>query len=241
MTGSPSLEELRAAFAEPGDAIDPASCPAAAEIWDGVHGGLASNRLREVVDHLAGCRACAESWRIALQFEHAGTAAERGVDQAPETRRAAAHQPAPRAPRRRWLYSGAAVAAAVALAGVLVTHELGVGDGTARTGSTLRGGGPAVDPRAPHWLTAAGAVLPRHNARLRWTGPPGTLYDLTVERGEPETRVTVAAAHGLTATVYTLPETALPALPAGAVLHAALVSHLPNGKPTILHRYFRIE
>lgn len=234
MTGSPSLEELRAAFAEPGDAHDPASCPAAAEIWDGVHGALPSGRLREVVDHLAECRACAESWRIALQFERAGEAAEREDDEAPEARRAAAAPGWARWPQRRRLYGGAAAAAAVALAAVLVTHQLG--DGAARTGSTLRGGGVAVDPRAPHWVTPSGSVLPRRNGQLRWAGPPGTLYDLKVETGEAEARVTVAAAHGLSASSYPLP-----ALRAGAGLRAALTAHLPDGSATILVGEFRIE
>jgi hypothetical protein len=244
LSESPTLENLRAAFAQPDDAPDPASCPADGEIWDAVHGALAPGRLREIVDHLAVCTACAESWRVALQFERGDAAADRQADRPPAAQRVAA---AVRRPRR-WLYAGTAAAAAVVLAGLLVTHDLGDrgdrGDlrkGAGTAGSTLRGGGTAIDPLAPRWLTEAGAVLSRRHAELRWSGPPGTLYDLEVDREVRDERVAVAAERGTYATIYTLPQAVVSALPAGTGLYAVLTAHLPDGTPKTLFRDLHIE
>jgi anti-sigma factor RsiW len=148
------LESMRTAFAQPDDPGDRASCPDDGEIWDAVHGALPADRLREVVDHVATCAACAESWRIALQLERRDPAAAFADDRAADATDAGTGTGIGRATlaatRRRprfWLFGGAAAAAAAAiLAAVGITRQ--PGDGTAAAPPTRRRrGGRCLTPR----------------------------------------------------------------------------------------------
>jgi hypothetical protein len=248
------LDRLRAAFAAPGEAPSPgtAACPTDEAIWDAVHGALPPHRLREIVDHLAACPACAESWRIAMMFERADTEAAAAGEAASTPAAAAPLPPAGTGRRARlWRYGGAAAAAALAAAVLL--HQ-GAGQRVVPGGTTLRGGGTTGERvTGVHWLTAGEAVLLRTDAVIRWAGPSGSIYDLMVERDEapavPATPSVGAAgplpplveASGLTATLYRLPPADLAPLPAAGLVRATLTAHLPDGRSVTIFRDFRVR
>jgi hypothetical protein len=241
MSESYDLNRLRAAFAQPDDPAHPESCPSLSEIWDGVHGKLPAGRLRDIVDHLAACSPCAEAWRMALALErpdHAGIA--QGIDGAP----AAAAAADGTAGRPRWrLYGAVATAAAAAFAVALGLHDSRRAAPPTAPMVLAQRGGPAEPQTATRWLTPSEAALPRRGARLRWSGPPGATYDLTVElvdeRGAPEPLM-IAAPRGLAATEYRLSVTK-PHEPAETRVHATLIAHLPDGQSEIVFRDFRLQ
>jgi len=239
------LDRLRAAFAaadEAGEAPRPDRCPSHAEIWAGVHGELSSSRLREVVEHLASCSSCAEAWRVAVMLERPADVV--GAEGA-AARVSADARPARRAPnlRPRWrLYGTLAAAAAAVFAVVLGIH--GLRRGEAPPAVIAQRGSPAEPQTAARWLTPSEATLPRDGARLRWSGPPGATYDLSVELVDQQGAakpVPIAAPRGLTATEYTLAARDLARLPAGAPLQAALTAHLPDGRSELIFRDFRLQ
>jgi len=231
------LERLRAAFAEADEAGEPPHldrCPAQAEIWAGVHGELSSARLREVVEHLATCSPCAEAWRVAVILERPeGALGEEGAP----AKVAADTSAAGRAPHHRpsWRLYGTLAAAAAVFAVVLGVH--GLRHGEAPPAVTAQRGGPAEPHTATRWL-------PRDGALMRWSGPPGATYDLSVELVDEQGTsrpVPIAAPHGLTATEYTLAARDLAHLPAGARLQAALTAHLPDGQSELIFLDFQLQ
>jgi hypothetical protein len=239
------LDRLRAAFAHPDDAPHPDRCPAPAEIWEGVHGQLLPDRLRDVVEHLATCSPCAEAWRLALLMERPAASEqvdEQAARQAAE-RTAAEGAAADRWARRpRWrLYAGLAAAAAAAVAVVFGVHDFRGGQPppvVAQRGGTVE---PAT---ATRWLTPGEAVLPRDGVRLRWSGVPGATYDLTVELEDESGAakpIAIAAQHGLEVTEHTVPATDLARVPAGAALTATLTAHLPDGRSETIVRNIRLR
>jgi hypothetical protein len=244
------LDRLRAAFAQPDEAPHPESCPSLSEIWEGVHGRLLPDRLRDVVEHLTTCSPCAEAWRLALLMEQpAGSADGRALAEDASVDRALDRLE--RRPRWRLYGAVATVAAAAVLAAVL-----GLGFHDFRRGAApptviaLRGGG-AGQATATRWIapgagaTGLGAAaLPRSDVRLRWTGVPGASYDLVVEIEDESGAakpVSIAAARGLGATEYIVPAQEVARVPPGAVLHATLTAHLPDGRSEGISRDFRVR
>lgn len=196
----PQLARLRAAFAAPDAAPAPESCPSPETIWSAVLGELPPQQLREVLDHVASCAACAEDWRLAADLNR---------QQAAET----ATVPGKVIQGRfgwRSLYTAAAVAAAL-LIGVSVYRANEVAPGQA----------PAYrEAEAPNAgirsLLPSGEALPRQGAVLRWSPLPGAVsYDVEVSTEDLQP---VAAAKGQTTAEYRLPESALAALPPGTRL-----------------------
>ncbi|HYL05266.1 MAG TPA: hypothetical protein VE075_04460 [Thermoanaerobaculia bacterium] len=246
MTEPRGLERLREAFAQVEEPPHPDRCPSVSDIWEGAHGRLPPGRLRDVVEHLASCSACAEAWRLALLMERAAPgeeAAGTAADQALAGDVVGDH----RTSRPRWrLHAGLAVAAAAAFAAVLGTYELRRGEPPAAV--VQRGGGTAEQAAdqaaATRWLTPGEAVLPRGDARLRWSGVPGAIYDLSVDLEDESGAakpVPIAAPHGLAATEYAVPASGLARAPAGAPLHATLTAHLPDGRSETIFRDFRVR
>ena len=238
---SHGLDRLRAAFPQPDDASHPDHCPALAEIWDGVHGKLLPERLREVVEHMATCSPCAEAWRLALLMER--PAAAEPIDEHAAAQTAAEDGAADRWVRRpRWrLYAALAAAAAAAFAVVLGVHDFRGGQPPQ---VIAQRGGTAGQATATRWLMPSEAVLPRDSAQLRWSGVPGATYDLTVdledESGAAKPKA-IAALQGLKVTEYTVPVPDLAQVPAGAPLGAKLTAHLPDGSSETLVGTFRLR
>ncbi|HLX06550.1 MAG TPA: hypothetical protein VKY89_01670 [Thermoanaerobaculia bacterium] len=259
---APDLARLRAAFAQVEDPPEGDGCPTTAEIWDGLHGALRPERLREVVDHLVSCAACAEAWRIGLLLEGPPEAAPAVISSPSAGVAAAARRSGPDAaassgghaeselpvvaplhrwwPRRQPVAVSAAVAAFAAAAALVLV--LGIWRYLAMPPAapvTLRGG--EAQAAATRWVTPDGAVLPRREATIRWSGPPQATYDLIFEDTEGQRPPALAAAHGLTAGEYRIPATDLASLPAGAPLHAILTTHLADGTSERIFRNFRLQ
>jgi hypothetical protein len=238
------LNRLRAGFAQVDDPQPAHGCPSISEIWEGVHGELPAGRLREVVEHLASCAPCAEAWRVALILERP-PAADPLAEEMPAAHTAAGRQAArlPRLRRRRF-YATLAAAAAVAVLAVAIGIYPSLHRGDAPALRAQLRGTAADQAQGTRWLTPDRAVLPRGDARLRWSGAPGTTYDVTVDlEDESGTAkpIPLAAARGLTATGYTLPAPALARAPAGFVPHATLVAHLADGRIETLSLDFRLQ
>jgi hypothetical protein len=191
----PDVERLRAAFAR-GDDPPAGACLTDAEIWDGLHGELAPDRLRDVVEHLASCAACAESWRVGLLLESdapGAAAADLAVAAYAAEGSGAGAAGAGFASRdaegslvpflrtsgrrlRRWRYAVAGgIAAMLALVAFGITQYSAVSPPPV---AVQRGGGAEVSAVA--WRDPEGTALQRQNAQVRWQGPPDATYDLEV-------------------------------------------------------------
>ena len=201
------ISRWRAAFAETDAAPDPASCPTPETIWSAVRGELPPEQMREVVDHVAACAACAEDWRLAAELVRQEERAAVG--------------PGKVIPGRFGQWRPLAAVAALA-AGLLIAV------GVYRTNQ------PVPEPtyrEAQHAgirsLLPEGQALPRQAAVLRWSPLAGAVsYDVEVST---EDLRPIATAKGQTATEYRIPESALKGLPSGARLLWQVGAVRPDG------------
>jgi len=204
---------LRAAFAAPPAEAEPApeaaGCPAPETLWEAVHGRLPAAALREVVEHVAICAACAEEWRLAMALE-----------EQPEESRQPQRQPSavPRVPRR-WAIGLAAVLFAVGVGVPLLYH--GSAPGPVERGPAASG---AIES-----LVADSAALPRQQFRLRWRPVPAALsYDLEVRRhadAQPLFR-----REGLSAPEAQVPTASLAGLAGAELVDWQVTANLPGGR-----------
>jgi hypothetical protein len=200
MTTNDELSRLRAAFAAPVSGgtgtPEPEACPPSDRIWLAVRGELPPDELREIVDHIATCPACAEDWRIAMAFEEES----RGDVPVPA--------PAPRSfvatvRQRAWMAIAASVL--VAFIGFQGFHFF-------QPKPEYRGG----DETGIQSLVE-GPSLPRDAFILRWTPVAGAeAYNLEV--------MTVGLDHlysaeGLTTTTCQIPPASLARLRSGDKVH----------------------
>jgi len=200
------LTSLRQAFAAHLEQTDPAPCLAPETIWDAVHGKLPADGVRESVQHVATCSACAEEWRLARALNE---------QQEQET---AVPLPAPLrfTPRQRqWRNWGLAAAAALALSVVGVQWF--------QKPPEYRGQQTAV-----HSQVEEGKALPRERFLLKWSVPTPAGATYGVQVSTEDLRV-VASAEGLKVTEYQVPAKALAGLPAGAKLFWKVDADLPSG------------
>lgn len=202
------ISRWRAAFAASDAAPDPASCPTPETLWSAVRGELPAERMREVVDHVAACAACAEDWRLAAEInrqeEKAATVPGRVIPG--------------RFGRWRPLAAAAALAAGLLIAvGVYRTHQ-------PMPEPTYRGEARHAGIRS---LLPEGQAIPREAAVLRWSPLAGAVsYDVQVST---EDLRAVATAKGQTATAYRVPQSALAGLPSGARLLWQVDALRPDG------------
>jgi hypothetical protein len=201
MTTNDELTRLREAFAAPGTAPEPEACPPPDRIWLAVRGELPPDELRELLDHVAACPACAEDWRIAMAFE--------------EESRAAGAAPVRTAPARSrsfrpWL------AAAAAILAVFIGFRLHQPAGPV----SYRGDGTTVESLVKD------ASIPRDRFVLSWKAVPGaTSYDLKVS-----TSGLTSLFQGETpATRYQVPASALKTVPSGATVYWQVFPVFPEG------------
>jgi hypothetical protein len=203
-----NFARLRTAFQAPaGPAPAPETCPAPETIWAGVRGELPPQQMREVLDHVASCAACAEDWRLAAEIER-------------EASRSATAAPGKvivgRFGRFRSLAAAAAIAAGLLVA-VNVYRDSGPQEPTYRNAEQ-------TDVRS---LLPEGAALPRQGAVLRWSPVPGaTSYDVQVSTEDLQI---VATAQGQTATEYRIPESGLRNLAPGTSLLWQVDAVFPDG------------
>lgn len=216
------LDEMRRAFAAAaGPPPAPERCPAPERIWAAAHGELPPAEAREVVDHTAGCPACAEDWRLAVSL--GGEDAARAGDAAPaeEARPVRPSAPVLAFPRRRSLYASLAglAAAACLLVAVVVQQRMHA------PGSGIYREGTETELRS---LLPAEASLPRERFLLRWSdlGPDAT-YDLQVST---QALQPVATRRDLTEPMYLVPADRLARLPRGTRLLWQVEATLPDGQ-----------
>jgi hypothetical protein len=204
---------LHAAFASlAGTAPEaaPGSCPAPERIYDAVRGKLPPGELREVVEHLADCPACAEAWRLAAAFEEEAGAA------VPATMAA---RPFPRL---------VAVAASVLVA-LLAVGVWWTAYRAPEQAPVYRAAGESEIVS----LLPPGEALDRSAPVLRWQvappgAPDGTTYDVLVTT-YPDL-VAVADASELEEARWELPAEALADLPAGTELAWTVEATTPEGR-----------
>jgi hypothetical protein len=206
------LARLRAAFAAPDPAADPPGCPAPEILWAAVRGELAPQPLRELLDHVALCAACAEDWRLAVEVNR---------QQAAESATVPGRVLPGRFGRWRPLAAAAALAAALLVSVTVwraeVPHQAPPIFREARHHASL------------HSLLPAGQALSRQDAVLRWTPEAGaTSYDVRVST--EDVLQTVATAKGATATELRIPASALASLPPGTKLLWQVDALLPDGR-----------
>jgi hypothetical protein len=153
MTTNDELVRLRKAFAAPAGTVpEPEACPPSDRIWLAVRGELPPDELREIVDHVATCPACAEDWRIAMAFE--------------EESRAGIVTPVPARRFQPWL-----AAAAVILVSVVGLQLQGPRPRPEYRGNEQAGVQSLVEDK----------TLPRDRFVLRWTpAPEAESYTLQV-------------------------------------------------------------
>jgi hypothetical protein len=201
VTARHSDDRTREAFWARSAPAQGTDCPAAERLWDAAHGGLARRDLEVVVEHVAGCGACAEAWRLALELRDE-------VAQPPATSPPAWH---------RWLPLAAAAGLLLAV-GLLFRPVLQAPEPGYRepNGSTVRS------------LVAEERPLARDHFELRWSaGPPGARYDVSVtDEGFTE----VMRVRGLAEPRLLVPGSALADLPPGARVLWQVRMALPDGE-----------
>jgi len=199
------LAALRRAFAAiPAVAPAPETCPPAERFLAAVRGELPPGELRELVEHVASCPACAEDWRLAVALEQTEA-------QVPET---ASPEATPWRSRYRhaaaW-WASAAAAVALLVGGLLwrMPEPAGV----------LRGGN-----EGPKLLSSD---VSREDPVLLWSEKRGATYDLEVLTAAGHSVVQAAR---LKETRYRIPPDRLAAIPAAAELTWRVTANLPDGR-----------
>jgi hypothetical protein len=196
MTTNDELVRLRKAFAAPaGPVPEPEACPPSDRIWLGVRGELPPYELREIVDHVATCSACAEDWRVAMAFEEESRAANTADTDTGTLR------------YRSWM----------AVAATLLVAVLGYQGYQFRTRTPT----PPPGYRSGQGQTVESTMventrLPRQHFTLYWRGiPEAASYNLTITAISEDTMTPLHEAKGLTATTYTVPESDLASVRSG--------------------------
>jgi hypothetical protein len=209
-------DELRERYAVRLDRAAPdGDCPDDEAIWAASRGELPAKRASELLDHVAHCPACAESWRMAREISD--------LAELPQAR--------PRRSNRAVLWLGAA-AASVLLALVVVPPL--VDDGPTGPTEEFRD----VEGVTIETLVNEQAPLPRDEVVLRWTpGPAGTLY--RVELATEEFDV-IHRSLRVDTTEYLVPVEALSGIDPGSTLLWRVDALLPDdtrlSSPTFLVR-----
>ena len=178
-------------------------CFEAEQIWRAVALETSASERRSLVDHVASCVSCAETWRLANELH------EWAPSHAGAVRR---H----RAVGLRQLALAAASLIVVVGLGWFALHR-----GTDQT--ALRGTEPGIRS-----LLEEGGPLPRQRFLLRWTpGPRGTIYDVEIATTELKL---VTRGLALTTPEFLVPEGALANLAPGTSIAWRVEATLPDGR-----------
>jgi hypothetical protein len=212
-------DELRREFLARAGAASDATCPDANQIWAAVRGDLPREDIHVVVDHTAGCPACAAAWRLAQELMNADADF-------------AATAATPPGGTRTWMLWTplAAAAAIVVAAGVFFVQR------SAHEGPPP--GYRATRPVVVESLTPENRALSRANCVLRWTASPsGSRYDVRVM--DPDLNL-IAEVRGLERAECVVPEAALAGLPPGEHVLWQVTVVSPGGRrftgPTFRNR-----
>ena len=218
-------DELQRAYRAYSRQQQPSDHPAAEQLWQLAAGELESAAARAWIDHISCCPACAEDFRLTRELvaEAAGESVS-SADVATgdlSTEAATADRTLLSFPQRsgvggRWLRHFAAAAVVILVAGGLGWRLAQPDDVVYRQG----------EEALVQSLIAADHVAPRHDARLRWSGPEGAVYDVVVTT---EALRVILEAEGLAATELSIPTAEIEELPPGTVLRWHVEAKLPDG------------
>lgn len=223
----PELLRLRRAFALEGP--EAGSCPSADRIFDAAHGGLtkmSEKEQGELLDHVASCPVCSQSWRLALEIARevapgAATAeAEANATEGVPGANVVALSSRPAVPPwRRALPILSGIAAL--LLGALALPMLLPG----------RHGGPDPGMRGAETLSIADASGPLDRTRcvLRWRLEPAQAGALFTVRAMSESLEVLADQSTLEATELLIAPEKLSAIPPGGKLLWQVQASLPDG------------
>lgn len=206
MSEEVSNAELSAALLNASAGSD---CPPDGTLFDAAHGQLDTEALGPLLDHVAGCGLCANSWSIARRTADDGSAV------AP---------PAIDAPANRSFSRSAWVAVALAAAAVLTlsVSVLGPSNPPPDLTPTFRDATDLGLSSSMDGVTAPpGAPL-----ILEWEGPEDGIYDLVITTDDLKP---IDAARGIPHTQYVVPANRLN-LPAGTVLHWRVTGQRTDGQ-----------
>jgi hypothetical protein len=229
----PELEKLRRAFAAEGPPEEP--CPPAERIFAAAHGELAGEageaELGEILDHVAACAECAESWRLAVELGRELGAGAPAAEERPAGRLIAAdfRRPGEKpAGARRWAMPMAVVAALL-----LAAIALQLLPKAPKTDPALRGNGEAK-------IEDVTGPLERGRCVLRWRLAPaadGALFEVRVMSEDLELlaeRSALPAGNLPTGELptgeLTVPPERLAKIPAGGWLLWQVRASLPDGR-----------
>lgn len=197
---------LRQAFAALSrDAVPAEDCPPAERLWDAAR-GLAepgAGGVRELIEHLATCGACAETWRLARELEPAASAAEVRPASPPWWRQSV------------WTVAAAAL--------VVLVLGLSWRQPADRPADTVRGAAPEQILRIP----ADGGRLSRRDPVLRWQASENATYDLLVMTEDMDE--TLVEVYDLEFAEYRIPAEKLRRVRVGAVLYWYVEVKTPQG------------
>ena len=199
--------KLRDGFNEPVDHERTPSCPDDEVLWQAARGELDAESLAPILDHVAGCASCTESWRMALAIgEEAGLAAASNV-----------------VPfyRRPVVWGLVAVAASLLIVSLFVPGILD--SGTAVPADEFR---DASSVALESLLDETVAWAP-NDVTLRWSpGPEGTLY--TVELADANLDV-LGRSEQTDRPEYRVPAETLAGQPAGSTVYWRVDAVVPDG------------
>ncbi len=206
---------LRDAFvARSRDAVPTEECPPAERLWSAARGEQRDG-VRELVEHLATCGACAEAWRLARELE---PAEESEADAAPA--------------RSWWRQPAWHAIAAAAIVALVVGFGWRPTDGPAET---FRGGDSPQIQRFPD----KGGQLDRRDPWLRWPGAEDATYDLVVMTDDLSQ--TLVDVEDLEEAEYRIPDAALHDLPEGARLRWRVEVETPQGTDLLSPYWFELR
>jgi hypothetical protein len=141
-------------------------CPTPEQIWDAATGASDAATVRALVEHTAGCRACAQDWRLACGLDETRRAEPADLEQGTKVV-ARKNVPGSRA------VFAAAASTLLALAGVVYVVQ--------RTADPRGSGLRDSTSQAIRSLLSEDDVLSRDHCRLAWSGAPqGSRYDVIV-------------------------------------------------------------
>ena len=209
------------------------TCPEPDVLWASTRGELDPAENRRVIEHTGRCPSCAEDWRLArhLGRDAGGREAEGSV--VPLAGAADGRRETTLGHSMGRLALAASVLLAVAVVALWIPQtRLGDDPGSIRSGRGAGADGPRIEA-----LTPEDRPLSRDEPVLRWRGPEGARYDLTVT--VPRTGA-VHRAPRLEGTEHRLPAGVIAALPPGTRLDWQVKATLPDGdellSPTYLVR-----
>lgn len=185
-------------------------CPDSESIWRAVTlESQAEERLR-VIEHIASCAHCAETWRLAAAFHDPARQSVSNL----------------RPLRRVWPQVSLIAAAVIAAAAIwLVVRD------QPQTTPVLRT--TAVEIRS---AVGDATSLPRDRFLLRWTpGPRGTIYDIEVATTDLKL---LSRQMALTTTEYLVPSQVLAGVAANETVAWRVHATLPDGRAVSTVTYF---